>query len=57
MDIKFRVHSAVICLDDKHRVPIGEPGYPVAAVERGKRVMWQKTNSSWLLIMTLLDLA
>ena len=28
-----------MCLDDKHRVSIGEPGYPVAAVDRGKRVI------------------
>ena len=27
------------CLDDKHRVPVGKPGYPVASVERGKRVI------------------
>ena len=27
------------CLDDKHKIKIGEPGFPVAAVERGKRVL------------------
>ena len=26
-------------LDDKHKVPVGEPGYPVASVERGKKVL------------------
>jgi len=26
-------------LDDKHKVPLGEPGYPVASVERGKKVL------------------
>ena len=26
-------------MDDKHRCKIGEPGLPVAAVERGKRVV------------------
>ena len=39
MAIKFREYSAFICLDDKHRLSVGEPGYPVAAVERGKRVI------------------
>jgi len=26
-------------LDDKHRCKVGEPGFPVAAVERGKKVV------------------
>ena len=26
-------------MDDKHRCKVGEPGYPVAAVERGKQVI------------------
>ena len=39
MTVKFRNHSAFICLDDKHRVPVGEAGYPVAAVERGKNLI------------------
>jgi hypothetical protein len=34
----FRQHCMFICLDDKHRVQVGEPGYPVAASERGRRV-------------------
>ena len=32
-------HNLLICLDDKHRVKVGEPGYPVAAAERGRRVI------------------
>lgn len=28
-----------ICLDDKHRIKVGEPGVPVAAAERGQRVL------------------
>ncbi|MCG8626335.1 MAG: hypothetical protein MJE68_30595 [Proteobacteria bacterium] len=28
----------MICLDDKHRLKVGEPGFPVAAAERGRRV-------------------
>ncbi len=31
--------TTMACLDDKHKVKIGEPNYPVAAVERGKRVL------------------
>ena len=26
----------LVCLDDKNRVKVGEPGLPVASVERGK---------------------
>ncbi len=29
----------MVCLDDKHRVKVGEPGLPVASVERGKKVL------------------
>ncbi len=35
MALKFKIF---VCLDDKHRVPVGEPGYPVAAMDRGKKV-------------------
>ena len=37
--VKFRSYSNFACLDDKHRVKVGEPGFPVAAAERGRRVM------------------
>ena len=37
--IELRDHSIFTCLDDKHRVPVGELGYPVASVDRGKRVI------------------
>ena len=37
--LKFRDESMLICLDDKHRLKVGEPGYPVAAAERGRRVI------------------
>ena len=37
--MKFRSYSNFACLDDKHRVKVGEPGFPVAAAERGRRVM------------------
>ena len=39
MAVKFREYSCFVSLDDKHRISVGEPGYPVAAVDRGKRVI------------------
>ena len=32
-------HCLFISLDDKHRIKVGEPGFPVAAAERGKKVI------------------
>ena len=29
----------MLCIDDKHKLKIGEPGFPVAAAERGRRVL------------------
>ena len=37
--MKFRDIVSLLCEDDKHTVKVGEPGFPVAAVERGKRVI------------------
>ncbi len=37
--LKFRDQSTFVCLDDKHRVKIGDPGEPLAATERGRRVI------------------
>ena len=37
--VKYRDIATMACLDDKHKVKIGEPNFPVAAVERGKRVL------------------
>lgn len=37
--LKLCDHSLIVCLDDKHRVKVGEPGLPVASVERGKKVL------------------
>ena len=31
-------HCLFICVDDKHKIKIGEPQFPVAAAERGRRV-------------------
>ena len=39
MAIKFRDVCHFICMDDKHHIKVGEPGNPVAAVDRGKRVL------------------
>ena len=39
MTVTQKTHSVFACLDNKHEVPVGEPGYSVAAEERGKRVI------------------
>lgn len=39
MAVMFRANSLFVCMDDKHRVKVGEPHYPVAAAERGKKVL------------------
>ncbi len=36
--VLMRDYCAFYCLDDKHRIKIGEPECPVAAAERGRRV-------------------
>ena len=43
--LKYRSHVDFICMDDKHTCKVGEPGYPVAAVERGKAVIVGKDQS------------
>ena len=37
--INIRDFCGFISIDDKHKIKIGEPGYPVAAAERGRRVL------------------
>lgn len=37
--VRFKQYSTFVSLDDKHRAKVGEPGYPVAAVERGRQVI------------------
>ena len=37
--IKFRELSVFACIDDKHRIKVGEPGFPAAAAERGRQVI------------------
>ncbi len=42
---KFRSHCAFVCLDDKHQMKVGEPNFPVAAAERGRRVVVAMSES------------
>ncbi|XP_071947398.1 uncharacterized protein [Antedon mediterranea] len=37
--IRFKEHLVFVSMDDKHTIKVGEPGCPVAAVERGKQVL------------------
>ena len=43
--VKFREIATLVCLDDKHTIKVGEPGYPMAAVDRGKSVLVGKDVS------------
>ena len=35
----FGAHVTMVCLDDKHNIKVGGPGFPVAAVDHGKEVI------------------
>ena len=37
--IKYRDISCFVCIDDKHSIKVGEPGFPIAAAERGRQVI------------------
>ena len=37
--IKFKEHTVFVSMDDKHTCKVGEPGHPVAAIERRKHVI------------------
>lgn len=43
--VMFRECSIFMCMDDKHRVKVGEPNYPVAAAERGRRVLVRQNET------------
>ena len=43
--IKFRESTGFVCLDDKHKIKVGEPGYPLAAAEHGRRVLVSSTKT------------
>ena len=45
LSVMFRQHSTFHCMDDKHRVKVEEPNYPVAAAERGRRVLVCRNES------------
>ena len=45
MAVEFREFSTYVCLDDKHRIKVGEPGFPLAAAERGRRVLVTQGSS------------
>ncbi|PKK64053.1 hypothetical protein RhiirC2_788029 [Rhizophagus irregularis] len=45
MAILLRMNSWLIFMDDKHRCKVGEPEYPVAAVERGRQVIVSKNKA------------
>ena len=37
--MKLRNVALFVCIDDKHRIKVGEPGFPLAAVEQGREVI------------------
>ena len=37
--MRFRHFSCFVCLDDKHKIKVGEPHCPLAAAECGKIVL------------------
>ena len=37
--IQLRDQCTMVCIDDKHRLKVGEPWFPVAAAERGRKVI------------------
>ena len=37
--VRFRSDAIFMCMDDKHRIKVGEPKYPVAATDRGRCVL------------------
>lgn len=43
--VTHRDMATLVSMEDKHKVKVGEPFYPFAAVERGKQVMLELTKS------------
>ena len=37
--LKYHQDTSFVCMDDKHSMKVEEPGYPEAAVERGREVL------------------
>ena len=49
----LRDRCTMVCIDHKYRLKVGEPGIPVAAAERGQRVIvhagkWVTMTSQYL---------
>ena len=45
--LQYKAVTDLVFLDDKHRCKVGEPGMPVAAVERGKQVIVSMTGKKF----------
>ena len=43
--VKYRNLSLFVCIDDKHTIKVGEPGFPLAAAERGREVIVSTSNT------------
>ena len=43
--VKLRNSAIFACVDDKHRVKVGEPSCPVASAERGRQVLVNSSTS------------
>ena len=43
--IKFCECTDFVCLNDKHKIKVGEPRYPLAAAQHGRRVLVSATKS------------
>ena len=37
--VRHRELVTLVSMDDKHKIKVGEPSYPLAAAERGKQVI------------------
>ena len=47
MAVKFHDFTDFFCQDDKCKIDVGDPGNPIAAVERGKQVKYQEVKLFW----------
>ena len=43
--VVYRDIAHFISIDDKHHIKVGEPGFPVAIVERGREVIVSKSET------------
>ena len=54
LKVLVRDRALMVCLDDKHRVKVGEPGLPVASVKRGKKVLVALNQTFQTCVTTIL---